>query len=416
MRNEIQSLMQKNQLDALLVTGAGQHNPYMVYLTGGGHVTNSDLIISKGQEGLLFHGSMERDEAAKSGFITKSYDSYPYAELKALAKGNLIDIAAHRYIQMFKDAGITEGNIAVFGNCDLGSKFAILSRVQALAPKLNFVGFLDDPIIMTAMMTKEETEVNRIRNMGKITTSVVARVADFLTSHPVENETLIKNDGEPLTIGDVKSKINLWLAELGAENPEDTIFAIGHDAGVPHSQGNPNDLLQLGKTIVFDIFPCETGGGYYYDFTRTWCLGYAPAEIQNMYDQVKHVYDTVVNELEVDQPFEKFQKRTCQLFEEQGHPTVNSHPGTETGFVHSVGHGLGLNVHEMPFSGASSGPNDVLAKGSVFTIEPGLYYPNKGYGIRIEDSYYVNPNGQIEILAEFPYDLVLPMTLKPQNF
>jgi len=374
------------------------------------------LIIPAGQEGILFHGSMERDEAAKSGFVTKSYDSYPYAELKNLAKGNPVDIAAHRYIQMFKDTGIIEGNIAIFGNCELGSQFAILSKVQALAPKLNFVGFLDDPILMTAMMTKEETEVNRIRNMGKITTDVVGRVSELLTSHSVANETLIKNDGEPLTIGDVKSKINLWLAELGAENPEDTIFAIGHDAGVPHSQGNPNDLIQLGKTIVFDIFPCEIGGGYYYDFTRTWCLGYAPAEIQKLFDQVKLVYDTVVNELELDQPFGKSQKRTCQLFEGLGHPTVNSHPGTETGYVHSVGHGLGLNIHEMPFSGASSGPNDVLAIGSVFTIEPGLYYPNKGYGIRIEDSYYVNPEGKIEILAKFPYDLVLPMTPKSGNF
>ena len=226
---------------------------------------------------------MERDEAAKSGFITKSYDSFPIEELRKLSNGNPVDIYAHRYIRMFQEADITEGNIAVYGVSDLGSKFAILSRVQALSPKINFVGFINDPILMTAMMTKEENEINRIRNMGKITTSVVGKVEAFLTSHPVKNEILIKENGEALTIGDVKSKINFWLAELGAENPENTIFAIGHDAGVPHSQGNSDDPICLGKTIVFDIFPCEIGGGYYYDFTRTWCLGYAPEKIQKAY-------------------------------------------------------------------------------------------------------------------------------------
>ena len=84
-------------------------------------------------------------------------------------------------------------------------------------------------------------------------------------------------------------------------------------------------------------------------------------------------------------------------------------PGTERGYVHSVGHGLGLNIHEMPFSGASAGDNELLSIGSVFTIEPGLYYPDEGYGIRIEDSFYVRQDGKIELFANYPYDLVLKM-------
>ncbi len=409
MKSIIQDLMKENNIDAVLITGAGQHNPPMVYLTGGGHLTNADLIIKYGQEPILFHGSMERDEAAKSGYKTKSYDTYSYEEIKKLAKGNPVDFQAIRYLEMLKDAGITEGNIALYGNCDISGKFAIFSRVQSLSPKINFVGFVNDPIIMTAMMTKDSNEIERIHRMGKITTSVVGKVADFLKSHSVKNETLIKENNQPLTIGDVKSKINFWLAEAGAENPEDTIFAIGRDAGIPHSQGNPNDTIQLGKTIVFDIFPCEIGGGYYYDFTRTWCLGYAPEKIQKTYDQVKSVYDTVVSELKINEPFKRYQKRTCELFEDMGHPTVHSHPGTENGYVHSVGHGLGLNIHEMPFSGVTASDNEVLASGSVFTIEPGLYYPDDGFGIRIEDSYFVTQDGKIELISQYPYDLVLPM-------
>ena len=87
-----------------------------------------------------------------------------------------------------------------------------------------------------------------------------------------------------------KRRINLWLAERGADNPEGTIFAIGRDAGVPHSTGTASDPLRLGQTIVYDIFPCEAGGGYYYDFTRTWCLGYAPDAVQALYQDVLDVY------------------------------------------------------------------------------------------------------------------------------
>ena len=112
----------------------------------------------------------------------------------------------------------------------------------------------------------------------------LARFADFLTSCDVrEDEVLLNEDGSPLTVGDVHSKIRLWVAEHGAELPSGFIFAIGRDAGVPHSAGNPTDLMKLGQTIVFDIYPAEAGGGYYYDFTRTWSLGYATPEAQELY-------------------------------------------------------------------------------------------------------------------------------------
>jgi Xaa-Pro aminopeptidase len=84
-----------------------------------------------------------------------------------------------------------------------------------------------------------------------------------------------------LTIGDVKRKINLWLAERDAVPSEGFIFAQGRDAGIPHSQGNPDDMLRLGQTIIFDIYPQERGGGYFYDFTRTWSLGYATPKRRN---------------------------------------------------------------------------------------------------------------------------------------
>jgi Xaa-Pro aminopeptidase len=277
-------------------------------------------------------------------------------------------------------------------------------------PELSIQGQLGDSILMRAMATKDDVEVDRIRKMGKLTTRVVGNVADFLTSHKVERDSLIQGDGSQLTIGDVKRRINLWLAESGAENPEGTIFAIGRDAGVPHSSGNPNDPLRLGQTIVFDIFPCEAGGGYFYDFTRTWCLGYAPEPVQAVYSDVLDVYNQVKSQLKVDSACKEYQVLTCDLFEARGHPTVKSNPQTQEGYVHGLGHGVGLNIHEYPrFSLAVTGDSDRLSPGSIVTVEPGLYYPERGLGVRLEDTIWVRPDGNMEILAEYPLDLVLPM-------
>jgi Xaa-Pro aminopeptidase len=276
-------------------------------------------------------------------------------------------------------------------------------------PGLNLIGEIDTSVLMLARMTKDGSEIDRIRQMGAITTQVVGLAADFISSHKAKNGFVLKTDGLPLTIGDVKSKIDMWLSERGAENPEGTIFATGRDAGVPHSSGNPADLLKLGQTIVFDIFPCEAGGGYYYDFTRTWCLGYATDEILKLYEDVSAVYTQVTGALEVGKPFKDYQEMTCQLFSSRGHPTVKEDQQTQQGYVHSLGHGIGLNVHERPWSGVSSDAWDCLVPGAVFTIEPGLYYPEKNMGVRLENSYCVTPDGRIELLAEYPMDLVLPV-------
>jgi Xaa-Pro aminopeptidase len=292
---------------------------------------------------------------------------------------------------------------------EANQSFAILSNLQRLMPDLTIVGEFRDSVLLRAMATKDEAEVEHIRHMGEVTTAVVDLVADFLTSQHVRDGVLVKPDGQPLTIGEVKSRINLWLAERGAENPEGTIFAIGRDAGVPHSAGNLDDPLRQGQTIIFDIYPCEAGGGYFYDFTRTWCLGYATDEALALYEDVLAVYRQLMNELEVGSLCRDYQKRTCDLFEARGHPTIQSNPQTQEGYVHGLGHGVGLHIHEQPALGRYAAEKDRLSPGMVVTVEPGLYYPERGLGVRLEDTVYVRPDGRIEILAEYPLDLILAM-------
>jgi Xaa-Pro aminopeptidase len=411
MKSELDALMQAKKLDAFIVFGNAEHNPPMTYLTGGGHVSHATLIKKRGEEAVLFFGDMERDEAAKSGLKLIPYSKYDMNALMKKSKGNGLLAAAMRCQLMFEDMGVTSGRVGVYGTYDLSAIFGMITRLKKLMPALKFVGEArEDSIFMRAMETKDEAEVARIRRMGKVTTDVVGKVADFLTSCNVrDDEVLLNGDGSALTVGDVHSKIRLWVAEHGAELPSGFIFSIGRDAGVPHSAGNLTDLMKLGQTIVFDIYPAEAGGGYYYDFTRTWSLGYATPEAQALFDQVKELYDQLNDNFDLNVPFKHYQQMACEYFEGKGHQTPLHTNAPVEGYVHSLGHGVGLNIHERPFSGLMNGDDQRLAPGVVVTSEPGLYYPEKGMGFRIEDTLWVRPDGRMEILAEYPYDFVLPM-------
>lgn len=410
MKSDLDKLMQSKNLDAILVTGSGYHNPYMVYLTGGGHFSGAALIKKRDGQAVLMCNDMERDEAAKSGLKIIPASTYNYEELMKAANGNPTLASAIRYQRLLSEQGV-RGRLGIYGNVELGSSFAVFSHLQKLMPEIELVGeSTNDSLFMKAMETKDSTEVERIRKMGAVTTEVVRRTAEFLTSQAVRaDEVLLKDDGSPLTIGEVKLKISLWIAELGAENPEGTIFAIGRDAAVPHSAGNPAGLLRLGQTIVFDIYPCEAGGGYFYDFTRTWSLGYATPEAQKLYDEVKTASERLWGGFDLNAPLSSYQKQLCEWFEQDGHQTPLHTPAPVQGYVHSFAHGVGLNIHERPWSGLTADDSNILKSGVVFTSEPGLYYPEKGMGVRIEDTYWMRPDGNAEILAEYPYDFVLEM-------
>lgn len=409
MKSDLDQLLKEHQAGALWVTGPAQHNPAMVFLTGGGHLTHADVIKQQGKGAVLCHAPMERDEAARTGLKTLNYSRYPLKERLKQAGGDRLTAQALMYQQIFTEIGLTSGEVLVYGLSDVGKHHATLVKLQEMLPGLKFTGDFEDAVLLQAMATKDEAEIERIRSMGENVVEIVSRVANLLTSHKVDKDTLIKPDGTPLLIGDVKAKINQWLAEMGGENPEGTIFAIGRDAGIPHSSGSAADPLMLGQTIVFDFFPCEAGGGYFYDFTRTWCLGYAPDDALQLYQQVKSVYEQVVSELEVGKNAFVYQERTCELFEAMGHETVRKNPAVESGYLHSLGHGVGLNIHEKPWFSRKEDPTNALVPGSVFTIEPGLYYPDQGMGVRLEDTYFVDPDGSFQKFVDYPMDLVLEM-------
>ena len=411
MKSDIDALMQARNLDALLVLGNAEHNPPMYYFTGGGHISGAVLVKKRGEAPILFCNDMERGEAAKTGLEVRSLNLYPMADLMKEADGDMSKIGGIMFKRLLTDLGLTRARIGVYGKVDFGSTFATMNNLQSRLPDVELVGETGgDSVFISAMETKEESEVERIRKMGRVTTEIVRLTAEYLASRDVrEDEVLLKEGGSPLTVGDVHAKIRLWAAERGAEFPEGFIFSIGRDAGLPHSSGNPEDLMRLGQTIVYDIYPAERGGGYFYDFTRTWSLGYATPEAEELYGQVKEIFDKLMDNFDLNAPFRDYQRMTCMYFEGKGHKSQLNTKSPLDGYVHSLGHGVGLNIHERPGSHLTAGDDHRLQPNVVITSEPGLYYPDKGMGFRIEDTIWVRPDGKMEILAEYPYDFVLPM-------
>ena len=158
----------------------------------------------------------------------------------------------------------------------------------------------------------------------------------------------------------------------------------------------PSDLLRLGQTIVFDIFPCEAGGGYFYDFTRTWCLGYAPDEAQALYEDVLHASTgRSWIRLEPGVHCPEYQHRTCELFEAHGHPTIEKDPRNPGRLCPQPGSRGGAERPRAPVVRAQRQRRRPPGPGAVVTIEPGLYYPERGLGVRLEDTVWMRPDGKV---------------------
>lgn len=408
MKKDIDTLLAERNLDAAIVMGSTLESPSIYYLVDGNKLEDVIIILRSGQPGILVHGDLDRHNASATGYRCVAYSSWDLAKIREAVDGDALIERVELMRQILAQFGV-RGQVGFYGHGEIGRSYTLLT---ALAPALHAVEIVTeyaDDLLTVARATKDQHEIEAMREVGKLTCEVVAEVADLLTSRPVSDKHLLAPDGELMTIGHVKDFIRGELSKRGLEEPTENIFAIGASAAIPHHHGNRSDPLSLGQAIVFDIFPRPVGGGYYHDMTRTWCLGHAPPQVEQAYEHVMASFDLAVAALGVARPTSEYQKLICDYFAARGHPTVMSDPATHAGYVHSLGHGLGLEVHEAPRLSHLASSETVLEPGVVFTIEPGLYYAEQGFGVRIEDTYYCDDMGQFHSLTPFPKDLVLSM-------
>jgi Xaa-Pro aminopeptidase len=409
MKSDLANLMQSKNVDALLVLGDTFHNPSMVYFSGVAHVSEAMLVLKQGNEPILYFNSMERDEAAQTGLETRSLNLFDFKKLFDESGENALIARAKLINLVLADAEVSTGRVALYGRQEAGEALGLMDELRNINPALELIGEFSDTMLLKARATKDADELEKMRDVGKRTLKIVDKVRNFLASQKADGDLLVDDKGAAITVGRIKSLISLWLAEEGLDNPHNTIFAPGAEGGVPHSLGSTDAKIRLGQPIVFDIFPVDAGGGYFFDFTRTWCIGHVPDEVQKLYDDVLSVYQTLMGEIKGGTACKPYQDRTCELFAAQGHPTVAEDPNIEIGYVHGLAHGLGLDVHEAPRFSRQATDQDMLLPGAVVTVEPGLYYPDRGMGCRLEDAVVVLPDGNIEVLVPYPLDLIIEL-------
>ncbi|HVU11090.1 MAG TPA: Xaa-Pro peptidase family protein [Phototrophicaceae bacterium] len=406
MKSDLDKLMEKRGLDAIIVAGDEHGNPPRAYLSNGAAVTGGYVLKQRGSDPILVVNPMEIEEGAKSGLQTYSFNEFDWGALLKSLDGDIPKATVVFWKRMLQKIGLESGKVGVYGAGTINQYVDLVRMVGEQYPGYQLVGEMGMTLFDEAYVTKDADEINRIKSVAERTSAVLQATWDFIGEHQSEGEIVVKGDGSPLTIGDVKRFVRRELLDRDLED-DAMIFAEGHDGGVPHSRGEAEMPLKLGQAIVFDLFPREIGGGYYHDSTRTWSIGYAAPEVQEAYQQVMDAFDVAVDNFRVNAPAKIMQEAVQDYFESKGHPTTRSNPATQVGYVHSLGHGVGLNIHERPSIGHMS--KDVLQAGNVISIEPGLYYPERGFGVRIEDLCYIDAGGNLVDLTTFHKDLVLPL-------
>jgi Xaa-Pro aminopeptidase len=411
MKSQLDSLMEARGLDGIIALIAEVYSPPVDYLANGARITNGMVIQKRGAAPILFVNPMEVEEAARSGLEIVTFGDLGYYQLL-----ETMDDREQAAIQMWgralARAGLEQGTLALYGTADVHYTLALVRGIERAFPAFQFFSEMGTnrlSLFAEAAATKDDDELLRLRSVAARTDEVLQATWEYLAAQQLDGNRVVDAAGQPVTIGAVKRFVRRALLDRDLEDT-DMIFAQGRDAGFPHSRGDEDAGLVAGLPIVFDLFPREFGGGYFHDTTRTWALGYARPEVEEAYAQVMDAFDVAIEAYRPNMATKDMQLAVMDYFEAKGHPTQRSQPGTTEGYTHSLGHGIGLNIHERP--GIGHLLNDHFQPGNVITIEPGLYYPERELGVRIEDSLYIDAAGQLLPLTQFRKDLVIP--LKPR--
>lgn len=382
---------------ALLVVARSARDPDLAPFVGGAHLGECLLIVPSGgvEPSLACFSPMEREEAAATGLRLLSAEQLEVARW-ARERPAAEDFLAAVMAAALRAGGVPSGRIALAGHAAAGSVYAACAAVERQG--WSFIAGND--LLRQARKTKNDEEIAAARRAADGTCAALRRVAALLREAGTrQGEAWL--GGERLRVARLRAEIGSTLARHGLEQPEGNIVAGGAAAGVPHNQGDPERVVRVGEALVVDLFP---KGRLFADCTRTFCVGEAPEAVRVAHAAVADTLRGAHAAARAGVRGWDLQQSACARLAAAGYATPVTHPGTLVGYVHGLGHGVGYELHEYPSFRKESGAEGVLAEGDVFTLEPGLYDPANGYGVRLEDLCWLGPEGS-ENLTRLPYDL-----------
>jgi Xaa-Pro aminopeptidase len=262
------------------------------------------------------------------------------------------------------------------------------------------------PDLRERRRVKRPDEIDAIEAAQRATEVAWGKGIDALRRAKVRPDRTLELDGEVFTAERLRAIVEAALLERGYAS-DGAICAPGAQAADPHQIGT--GPLHAGEPIVMDIFPQHKQTRYWADMSRTVSKGEPPAEIRKIYDVVKRAQDAGIRALRPGVTGREVHELVEDIIWQAGYDTMR--PGqqkdpsdpTPRGFIHSTGHGVGLEIHEAPYI-SRSGTAPLLV-GDVVTIEPGVYDPVIG-GVRLEDMLVIVDGGARD-LTQAPRDLVV---------
>jgi Xaa-Pro aminopeptidase len=258
---------------------------------------------------------------------------------------------------------------------------------------------IDRDLFDNRRRSKNDTEIAGIRKAQRACEAALD-AARGLLRQAQPNGGGLEVGGGALTSERLKRTIEDVFADHDVEG-SDMIVSHGPQTAVGHNSGSGQ--IAPNEPIVFDLFPKDKATGCYSDMTRTYVVGEPSDEVKEWHALVKRALETSTAGVKPGVNGSELFEGVCDQFHEAGYKTqLNKEPGEvlEDGFFHSLGHGVGLEVHELPYMGRNG---QDLVPGDVITIEPGLYRSGYG-GLRLEDIVLVTKEGY-EVLTDYPYDL-----------
>jgi len=250
---------------------------------------------------------------------------------------------------------------------------------------------------------KSSAEMAGIRRATDAALAGMAEAARLLREADIDGDQL-RHGGEVLTSETVRGHVREVCARAGAPAPEDIIIApmrpgddVGHESG--------SGPLPAHAAICVDLWPQDEASGCWSDMTRTFVRGDLSDAVAELHRLVLEAHERSLERIREGVPGVEVYGAACDVFEAAGHPTQRTKKPGETlrhGFFFSLGHGVGLEVHEAPALGRTG--TEPLIAGDVVAVEPGTVDPEQG-GMRVEDLVLVTGDGYENLTASFPYDL-----------